>query len=1247
MSTSSRGPSVTRSRSATPDIPLQPDHFYGNETIQLPPSPNSDGRDWLDPADDPTAQRGIPVFRPTLEEFQDFEGYMTRVEPWGVRSGIVKIIPPKEWTERLPSVVSQLDNIKLKSPIEQHMIGQEGRFQQQNIEKRRTLSLREWAELCATDDLRAPGVNEIGLYARANNGGARRTRRGRKAASASASVNADARMSETAEPEQIKREQEDESIPLDPHPSSSALVSPPNSNRNLSPTDHDEAAVEVLVGLDPAPGPSKSSQRRHPLAQEEEEDGEDEATKHHNEDGEMEDVKDVKPRRGRRAPQTREAREADLAVRVEKDREFLDSFDPHKAWLPPDTEPSSYTPDFCKDLERRYWRNCGFGKSPWYGADMQGSLFTDETTAWNVACLPSALTRLLPASSKGLPGVNTPYLYFGMWRATFAWHVEDMDLFSINYIHFGAPKFWYAMPQARANALEQTMRGLFPGAGKNCDQFLRHKSYLASPTLLAKTACRPNCLVQQSGEFVITFPRGYHAGFNLGFNCAESVNFALESWIDMGRKAKACGCVNFSVRIDVDQLLRDRAAENRQVYRNAGKSLLIKNEPKDEHEPGPSKKANAAKDAKPKTSRKRKSDSDTSLAKAKKQKTNSSSASTSEPVASSSKLPLTLPTKQIKRVMLKMGPPPPPKEQEFPCCLCPSSDRQGLLRVHDPPAWWFDSANIDAKLGPCMAHEECAAVLPETWVDEIERESEVGALGENASGTEKVVFGVDGVSKDRWNLKCTACTKLKNRAHGAKIQCISPRCLKAFHVSCARDGHANGIVYTVLREVEKEVILVDNEPPRRQPTPPPPPPGPGILILHPDCQPRVPAPTGPSGITAGDPPMDVDLVPASSAREPVQTASAQSKDPPEPQVIKTIRKIEVELLCHQHNPATLAKKKEANEKRIRDRVMGIPEGSLIKLRITNGIFEVQLLRIIEERRTVEVLWDADKDQKKEFSWKSVLVGNTDGIVAQKPSPVAPRPSPAPVATRPTSNVPSASYPASGYRPLAAAPSPATSSGHLAAPPTASTPAQAPPPVYTPYYQQPRTATYSYGSWPYPYSGSQPTYASASSQPSSSYGAPPSYPQHHYNHYPYSSTAAQPPYPHYPPYTGYNGYAPPPPPSAQSPPQHQPAQLDAHQKALHWQRPYMGPTEPMPKPPPLTVPIVPGNYANGYGSAVAPQASAVGSQGPVENGPADRPTIEPVPSAVLQASETAPAGAHEASTTTDAPAAAFVAARAFS
>lgn len=100
------------------------------------------------------------------------------------------------------------------------------------------------------------------------------------------------------------------------------------------------------------------------------------------------------------------------------------------------------------------------------------------------------------------------------------------------------------------------MLDIWPQEARKCDQFLRHKTFLVSPSLLQQHGIRVNKLVHHQGEFVITFPYGYHSGYNLGYNCAESVNFATEQWLEYGRTAKKCHCIDDAVWVDVNEIER-------------------------------------------------------------------------------------------------------------------------------------------------------------------------------------------------------------------------------------------------------------------------------------------------------------------------------------------------------------------------------------------------------------------------------------------------------------------------------------------------------------------------------------------------------------------------------------------------------------------------------------------------------------------------------------------------------------------
>uniref|UniRef100_A0A7S0MTN4 [Histone H3]-trimethyl-L-lysine(9) demethylase n=1 Tax=Pyramimonas obovata TaxID=1411642 RepID=A0A7S0MTN4_9CHLO len=212
------------------------------------------------------------------------------------------------------------------------------------------------------------------------------------------------------------------------------------------------------------------------------------------------------------------------------------------------------TPDDMAELEREFWKRITY-TPPLYGADVEGSLFDEKCNGWNIRNLNTVLSRTIEKTGLSLPGVTTPYLYWGMWRSAFAWHTEDMDLYSVNYLHFGKPKSWYCIQPEHRPRFETLVQGLIPELIRNCPQFMRHKEILISPALLKQHNIPVVTTVQREREFVLNFPGAYHAGFNHGFNCAESTNFGTAMWVPVGAKAKYCRCDGDSVHIDMNLFL--------------------------------------------------------------------------------------------------------------------------------------------------------------------------------------------------------------------------------------------------------------------------------------------------------------------------------------------------------------------------------------------------------------------------------------------------------------------------------------------------------------------------------------------------------------------------------------------------------------------------------------------------------------------------------------------------------------------
>jgi len=130
-----------------------------------------------------------------------------------------------------------------------------------------------------------------------------------------------------------------------------------------------------------------------------------------------------------------------------------------------------------------------------------------------------------------MSGIDVPWLYVGQKFSTFCWHYEDLMLYSINYNHWGKPKLWYGVPLSDRVKFEKLAKEKVTLLFKEDPNILLDIVTMLDPTYFLNNGVKVSKTLQMPGEFIVTFPGSYHAGFSTGLNIGEACNFLSKSWL--------------------------------------------------------------------------------------------------------------------------------------------------------------------------------------------------------------------------------------------------------------------------------------------------------------------------------------------------------------------------------------------------------------------------------------------------------------------------------------------------------------------------------------------------------------------------------------------------------------------------------------------------------------------------------------------------------------------------------------------
>ena len=334
--------------------------------------------------------------------------------------------------EALPPIDTKVKDVRLKNAIEQQFAGSGGIFRQTNIEKRRVYNLPQWREVCESTDHQPPAkrgevrtaghtVGKRKIKAKPKNPARKKVKR------ITIKIPALARSSWISW--QIYQSSTEELSSFEGRRCIICNQTPDLPgwfNKKTSDILCDDCGINLKTGISHRTSNDQPTEQITQIPSPEQSSDEQPIPSADNKESTFAEslLATGQPINNDCPtipvpPQTlKRKRSVSLsAIAGEPDEDF-ENFDYRVS------NSSEYTVERCKELERIYWKTLTFN-NPMYGADMPGSLFDDRTEIWNVAKLDNLLCRI----GKLIPGVNSAYLYLGMWKATFSWHVEVLVLF--------------------------------------------------------------------------------------------------------------------------------------------------------------------------------------------------------------------------------------------------------------------------------------------------------------------------------------------------------------------------------------------------------------------------------------------------------------------------------------------------------------------------------------------------------------------------------------------------------------------------------------------------------------------------------------------------------------------------------------------------------------------------------------------------------------------------------------------------